>query len=342
MPKEWWMAVIGLWKTAKILGNGDWFEGIRKLIKAYGNKELSGEAAIATAKAADYLLDEWKHLLPPGVNRVQVGQELIRHFGKSLKNRETRREELSVGVLLNDIAWFESGMPSIEIGHKLAASFMLTSVPKDIVEELRMPFHSFELKVPDGLLTMLSAVSGLRVDTRRIRLAQIPVSDGVGYFFMAENADGSDATNISDTLTSILSADKVEHALKHEEDELREDNRNAVLANRLLTNVILYLNNGGERKTVGKGRACSRQRGSPEPIKRVFRLTQKVTHDFRQVVYDYSTGKSHRLTVQSIVIGHWRMQPCGPKSSERKRLFIEPYWRGPEDAPIALRPHHIG
>lgn len=31
-----------------------------------------------------------------------------------------------------------------------------------------------------------------------------------------------------------------------------------------------------------------------------------------------------------LVSGHWRNQACGPQWSERKRMLIEPYWRGPD------------
>lgn len=35
-----------------------------------------------------------------------------------------------------------------------------------------------------------------------------------------------------------------------------------------------------------------------------------------------------------LVRGHPRWQACGPGRSERKLIFIQPFWKGPEDAPI--------
>lgn len=35
-------------------------------------------------------------------------------------------------------------------------------------------------------------------------------------------------------------------------------------------------------------------------------------------------------TVRTLVQGHWRNQACGPKFSERKLIWIEPFWRGPD------------
>ena len=46
-------------------------------------------------------------------------------------------------------------------------------------------------------------------------------------------------------------------------------------------------------------------------------------------------------SVQTLVRGHWKHQPHGKGRSERKYIFVEPYWRGPEDAPITVRPHAL-
>lgn len=37
----------------------------------------------------------------------------------------------------------------------------------------------------------------------------------------------------------------------------------------------------------------------------------------------------HRWEVR----GHWRMQPCGPGRSERRRIWVDAHEKGPEDAP---------
>ena len=37
-----------------------------------------------------------------------------------------------------------------------------------------------------------------------------------------------------------------------------------------------------------------------------------------------------------LVRGHWRWQPCGPRRSERKRIWVHPYVKGPEDAPLVI------
>lgn len=52
-----------------------------------------------------------------------------------------------------------------------------------------------------------------------------------------------------------------------------------------------------------------------------------------------SEGSKGKVTVRTLVSGHWRNQPVGEGRKERKRIWIEPHWRGPEYAPITSRTH---
>lgn len=44
-------------------------------------------------------------------------------------------------------------------------------------------------------------------------------------------------------------------------------------------------------------------------------------------------GAGSVLTVRTLVTGHWRRQVCGPRNTERKLIWIRPFWRGPDGAP---------
>jgi len=47
-----------------------------------------------------------------------------------------------------------------------------------------------------------------------------------------------------------------------------------------------------------------------------------------------SVDWSHRWLVR----GHWRWQACGPGNAERKRIWIHPFVKGPEDKPLVVNP----
>lgn len=44
---------------------------------------------------------------------------------------------------------------------------------------------------------------------------------------------------------------------------------------------------------------------------------------------------------QSCVRGHYKRQVIGVGRSGRKVIWIEPYWRGPEGAPLLVRPYEF-
>lgn len=53
------------------------------------------------------------------------------------------------------------------------------------------------------------------------------------------------------------------------------------------------------------------------------------------------TTNSAPLAMRYSVRGHWRNQPHGPARTLRKLTWIQPYWKGPEDAPVAPTPTHV-
>ena len=48
-----------------------------------------------------------------------------------------------------------------------------------------------------------------------------------------------------------------------------------------------------------------------------------------------------KLQHRFVVRGHWRNQACGEKHAERKRLWIEPHWKGPTTAEAAQRTYNV-
>ncbi len=96
-------------------------------------------------------------------------------------------------------------------------------------------------------------------------------------------------------------------------------------------------------KSTSKPRS-SRKRDQDEPIYRVYLMGRPVKVDCRIAVRQYvekGTKNKGPLTLQLLVRGHWRRQAIGPGRKERKWIRIEPYWKGPEDAPIRTSPREL-
>lgn len=57
-------------------------------------------------------------------------------------------------------------------------------------------------------------------------------------------------------------------------------------------------------------------------------ISREDREDFKEA---FRTGNK-KIGKRFMVAGHWRNQPYGAKHALRKKLFIQPYWKGPDDA----------
>lgn len=55
---------------------------------------------------------------------------------------------------------------------------------------------------------------------------------------------------------------------------------------------------------------------------------------------EQSPGWAHKARYS--VRGHWKSQPFGPGRLERKRIFVKPYWRGPEAGEALMKTYKVG
>ena len=256
--------------------------------------------------------------------------------------------------------WARCGFPEITCELKLAASLMSTKVHRDILpEDMGAPWGCFMLRLPENLIRHW-AMTEVRDWTEPIFFSHafvwrvsngFRISIGCDYFLDAE---------VAFALTSLADiADETERTLINStgfDDDptngliqtdnapvIRAQREGAKMLQRFILGAILELSKRSMKTIQGTGRermlrAQARQRGAPKAW--VFQLSRPVLLDCVERVRQAASGRNGTaVTMQSFVAGHWKNQPHGPGSTERKFIHIEPYWRGPEEAPIAVRPH---
>lgn len=348
---------IAMWHILSELGDGDPYAGTTEFRRITRVNFEDGKADVQSflSSLAQFLPDAAQYLkkyCPESLySRGDLADTMLA-IGRGIVVPSTQ----SVGSMVNlymRAFWYESGMPVIQVGHKLAASLILTNVPDPVLQAVKFPFKCFRIDVPTQMLS-IEGLSGIEHITS-VLIGGYPLlreKEGIGVendatCYVAYTDGSSNLWNVQRDAFHLLRAE-ISPELEPECGPLdysltKQDERTTVLLKRLIANVLIYLTEGGKTKAVGKGHNewKGNRRESKRPTRRVFQLTQKVKHDFREVVTNYSNGTGHKLSVQSIVIGHWKQQPCGLKGQDRKRIFVEPYWRGPEDAPIASRPHMV-
>lgn len=224
--------------------------------------------------------------------------------------------------------WYRCGFPRIVLSHKHAASLMCTNIDPEIIQEVRAPWNAFVVDIPTGLLPWsapgpfegIFAASAIVALDSSGAYGVINPNDERGLFkyLIGDNENVATLLNYGD-----------------------EEHKIETLVSRLVVGAAMEATRlrPSDRRPLTLSEPCRNHRG--EPITNTFEIRRDVHVDCRQVVQRFLAGEREAPSVQTLVRGHLKRQPYGPKMSQRRVVFIEPYWRGPEDAPIAVRSHVI-
>lgn len=239
-------------------------------------------------------------------------------------------------LLLHDfaLAWHDNGFPRVQLSHKHAAALMATKTQPSTLPDARAPWNAFLVDIPGGLLSVKRGNK-----ERNFVRASVRVGPDVPGSYRTVSL-----WDIDGPCGLVLSVAEVSHlgGVQPDESVFAEDTQVAELAARLVFGVCMEMTSPAYSGGVVGPRAPQRERRTGEPRAWTFQLTRDVKVDCRDAVRAYARGQTRASpTVQTLVRGHWKQQPCGKYGAERKHIFVEPYWRGPEDAPIALRKHLI-
>lgn len=316
------------WRCMNVMGNGDYWSGRRLLIQKRPEKESDFLNIISDIE--DDAVKYVKKTCPNSItcsminSFEEIGLPPISIISKSFSMGA------GMGLVLNaGSAWYDNGMPTVQLGHKLAASLMLTNTPSSVIDDIKLPFKSFMIEVPDGLITV--DVDGNNENIKSIIVSEHINQNGNCFCYVALGTGSLNYWSVNETIVKLLEDDSTISSDIGPLDFTIEDNdkRPLLMIRRLIAGVCLYINGGGDVKHIGKSHSWNGDFSKP-PEKRVFRMTQTVKDNFTEVVKDYISGKGNKLTVQSIVSGHWKRQHFGEGRSKTKVIFVEAYWRGPD------------
>lgn len=255
-------------------------------------------------------------------------------------------------TVLGYARWADAGFPQIQMGHKFCAALLLSGMGEDVIGLVRPPWKSFFIEIPDGLLFVRDVERGVDLQIRRILVARI-------YNRVKERETWAFVAFTETTLTLWRFGMQTEELLPPQiegetdwytvggrfQELVDQDQRVLTLIGRLIINTCLTMSDPTAIKPIGPGHKSyesARKRGAREPVVRTFVVGKPVKLDFRDHVQQVVRHGARRLpTVQFLVRGHFRSQAHGPRMSLRKVIFIEPFWKSKEDAPILVRAHEL-
>lgn len=260
--------------------------------------------------------------------------------------------------------WAQCGFPQIVPDERLFASLAATSIPRESLSSFAPPWNCFVVRVPDRFHSLSDWGNGLELPVAYMSIRPF-VDSGSHWQFEEKPSDAPGAAlqiqmqSLGDLIDPALEEDDARQCMDWDSDHgkrtgdllkessdpaelLRWKKRSAfdLALRRAFVNCVLELNRDEHVERIGRGRGLTMRplRGPPKTW--TFCLKRPVVVDARHWLDGLGSGATRKqLAIQSLVRGHWKNQPCGDAAMDRKLIHIEPYWRGPEDAPIAVREH---
>lgn len=252
-------------------------------------------------------------------------------------------------IAIGTSKWVDAGLPAVEIGHKFASNLLVSAVSEDQLRAVKRPWRSFLVHLPADMIYM----SGLGEPVPIAKLLVFEIENRVGdWAFIAWDKSYDLALwRFGRSVEQLMPVDSLNDEVIVGKDVFTDlDLRATALIGRLIVTMCSAMSMPSllrERNSrvhelwrrAGGDPAEVAQSGSlPMPT---YTLGKPVVLDFKERVREYClTGKHSQVEVQAWVRGHFRTQRHGVKNNLTKTIWLEPYLRGPETAPLLLR-HHV-
>lgn len=252
--------------------------------------------------------------------------------------------------------WRSLAFPSVEIHDpKLAASLICTSAGPDAAEHFEPPWDAFLLRLPEGAFMVPRASDGQLENLYAVRVMRMRLAEGGERWTISGSGPTTQWWTRGMTRSGMLD-DAGMPDLGHHGDEALgfslplddEDGRIMVATRRLVRNVVLWMTDPERRRAAEHRPSRKAQRARAHargervaPLSR-YVMTAPVRIDARPAVQAFLRGDRSSPAVRSLVRGFWRRQVHGQGRALRRLQWIDPYWRGGEALPIAVRTHVAG
>lgn len=256
------------------------------------------------------------------------------------------------------VRWASFGMPLFDLTHSLCAKLILTDPEDVLMTEIPFPFPIFVLRLPLDFGFVVKDDNGTYIPIKNVWVHSLEFEE-FGRVLSIECSPGNktdatlDAVNrIEEKKISKWIDDDVIFRAKPSVESPRfrvepdpKCKASISLIKRLLVNFCLYLSSTScnlSRSGSWKRRADEKvlERGVPHSwvAGRDIKLGKEILSAAKaNVASEFSgDGAKWKLKKSFVVRGHYRWQPCGPRNEDRKRIMIDPFWKGPVDS-IALR-----
>lgn len=303
----------------------------REIARAYPKKRVELEAALAEYRR---LRDEIK----AEHRRIREAEDAVEYEINRIDGSGRAKYTILAGVASHAgtalhgrwcLAWASAGYNVFELGNDFTAAMLLTDPRAIDFDALRLPFPAILVTIPDRF-----AVGVEGGHYTKIHLGHV---DGAWQIYATDGVRVLDARLAEGKEFSWDAIDRLDRAIG---DETILEADADVAARRTIAHVafgMLAYVTATERALEPRPDAAppNRRTGAPTTEKRpttwAVGRTIRIAPELVRVARAGTREVALRLKNRWIVRGHYRDQPHGPGRAERRRIWIEPFWKGPED-----------
>jgi hypothetical protein len=310
--------------------------------------------------------------LPPG---ARVGKEImdliLRSSAGIIRHSEVIRRFLVDGKLtfLGEIvcclgAFNENGSQVFVVGPRLQDMFMHTSMDGVRWSDLKMPYSSFFVRVPECGLSIpcIDCGKSERVGGMFVSRGKTPTLDvGILTTIVGDETMAADHADADHHPVGMSRLANEESFVEYQGDDLYEDNEGEVTELeidavrgtgksmlRILANLAMYLSSKGRdvvttppeeslrrRHANAKARLAHAVTAAQKAVARAaladlppLYSTTVVGGNIERSYREESSARDYHAVRRHWVRGHWRNQACGAQRLDHRWIWIQPFEKG--------------
>jgi hypothetical protein len=325
------------------------------VIEALGS--LGGHIADVAKRLGE---NEPKALHNECVGVLHRASQVDREVRSMIQNLAFASPTEGISTLVFSHCWTQLGRPIFRLTADLLAAMLVTECGGVSMDEVQLPFGALVLQVPPLLSTLgwdnqrefvrtilvhrFRAVRAgsqttmeeyIRADgpqEERIFLALIGERGASAWALQGFAGDGD-----AETWLGTLDSGFYEHRFGMPSDET--DERTVAAAWRMVVNLALYTSartlpapDRPKRKVTKRGKRTAKYLDRVYRIGHEIKLPAALHSAARDYVESGSKPAAWRASRRFVVRGHFRNQAVGKGRLERKRIWIQPFWKGPTSA----------
>ena len=244
---------------------------------------------------------------------------------------------------LANVAWAYCGFPTVNVDKITMAAFASTSIPATGGLGIELPFPSFAIRIPEIFWVAYEGDENLRIGEFLIvsdvpRCAKTLPSDGGFSDFILVRSLGPYGTQTISTCFDRVSKEQINSGYKIAPIKNKDVAEHlSGFIKRVAFGICAHIDE--KEIDVAKNSASKNRHRRPgqQPTLWAPLIFRKTRCDLvkETVAFLRNPTKGRKLINQHIVRGHHKRQPFG--NGDRKLIWVEPYWRGPVDAPMVVR-----